>query len=306
MALPDADTLRTSPSFVYPVRSLLNGTIQPARDTPVDTDTVSRSPCPDNDADGVQNGTVRRRSLSHSSGSSPNTDSSLRPKRSRRRRGRKSVTNPNFRHYPNEDDLSPVQRTFTSNPLSLSHLSPDLFAIFSHSSSAANVASAPPTDSPTHPPNEDLVEQPPVDDEILPPAEDVALLPWNPSEYGLVHLPPLPPSGPSSHASTSLISPSENASQRSPSVSNSLPESSRIEEERGGSDAQGSSQSSLSNGMSDSVSGSDASDASRFVTVRFQHIEDANGNHVVTGREGKLSRCEDEVLCINSRSGQGG
>lgn len=32
-----------------------------------------------------------------------------------------------------------------------------------------------------------------------------------------------------------------------------------------------------------------------FTTVRFQHAQDENGNHVIIGREGKLDRCEDEV-----------
>jgi hypothetical protein len=31
------------------------------------------------------------------------------------------------------------------------------------------------------------------------------------------------------------------------------------------------------------------------VTFRFEHREDDDGHHVVVGREGKLSRCEDEV-----------
>lgn len=41
------------------------------------------------------------------------------------------------------------------------------------------------------------------------------------------------------------------------------------------------------------------------VTFRFEHREDGDGHHVVVGREGKLSRCEDEVrtptLCILCR-----
>lgn len=31
------------------------------------------------------------------------------------------------------------------------------------------------------------------------------------------------------------------------------------------------------------------------MTFRFEHKEDEDGHHVVTGREGKLTRCEDEV-----------
>jgi hypothetical protein len=58
----------------------------------------------------------------------------------------------------------------------------------------------------------------------------------------------------------------------------------------------------LSNGISgsgsESASGSDASDASQFLTVRFQHVQDEHGNHVIVGREGKLARCEDEVRLL--------
>ncbi|KAJ7134353.1 hypothetical protein C8R44DRAFT_610147 [Mycena epipterygia] len=51
-----------------------------------------------------------------------------------------------------------------------------------------------------------------------------------------------------------------------------------------------------SESASASASGSDASDASQFLTVRFQHLQDEHGHHVIVGREGKLSRCEDEPI----------
>jgi len=44
----------------------------------------------------------------------------------------------------------------------------------------------------------------------------------------------------------------------------------------------------------DSSGGRNAGEESH-VTFRFEHREDGNGHHVVIGREGKLSRCEDEV-----------
>lgn len=37
------------------------------------------------------------------------------------------------------------------------------------------------------------------------------------------------------------------------------------------------------------------SSSSELVTFRFEHVEDENGFHVITGREGTLTRCEDEV-----------
>ena len=31
------------------------------------------------------------------------------------------------------------------------------------------------------------------------------------------------------------------------------------------------------------------------MTLRYQHVEDENGHHVIVGREGKITRCEEEV-----------
>ena len=47
-------------------------------------------------------------------------------------------------------------------------------------------------------------------------------------------------------------------------------------------------------GRSGSTSGY-PSNEDPLVTFRFEHLEDCDGHHVVIGREGKLSRCEDEV-----------
>ncbi|KAF8208675.1 hypothetical protein K438DRAFT_1573576 [Mycena galopus ATCC 62051] len=55
----------------------------------------------------------------------------------------------------------------------------------------------------------------------------------------------------------------------------------------------------MSNGVSgstESQSGSEASDASQLFTVRFQHVTNEDGHHLIVGREGKLSRCEDEPI----------
>ncbi|KAJ7645612.1 phytochrome-like protein [Mycena polygramma] len=41
---------------------------------------------------------------------------------------------------------------------------------------------------------------------------------------------------------------------------------------------------------------SEASDIAGLMTVRFQHVTDEHGHHVIVGREGKLSRCEDEPI----------
>ena len=34
------------------------------------------------------------------------------------------------------------------------------------------------------------------------------------------------------------------------------------------------------------------------MTFRFEHIRDEHGFHVVTGREGTLTKCEDEVCSV--------
>lgn len=49
-----------------------------------------------------------------------------------------------------------------------------------------------------------------------------------------------------------------------------------------------------------SLSDPSASTSSRelLTTVRFQHIQDEHGNHVVVGREGLLARCEDEPIRV--------
>ncbi|KAH7336765.1 hypothetical protein B0J17DRAFT_718687 [Rhizoctonia solani] len=50
---------------------------------------------------------------------------------------------------------------------------------------------------------------------------------------------------------------------------------------------------------SQAVSTSGTSDESQeLVTVRFQHVQDEDGHHVVVGREGRLTRCEDEPIRV--------
>ncbi|KEP47962.1 putative phytochrome-like histidine kinase [Rhizoctonia solani 123E] len=39
-------------------------------------------------------------------------------------------------------------------------------------------------------------------------------------------------------------------------------------------------------------------ESQELVTVRFQHVEDEDGHHVVVGREGRLTRCEDEPIRV--------
>ncbi|KAF5362908.1 hypothetical protein D9758_007118 [Tetrapyrgos nigripes] len=110
-------------------------------------------------------------------------------------------------------------------------------------------------------------------------------LPWNPSELGLVHLPSaLSSNGSGSHSSSSTadfeqVSDHESDDDASENSNYFTPEELL-------SDSSGKKAQSLS------VSEVDVS----FVTVRFEHVQDENGHHVLTGREGKLERCEDEPI----------
>ena len=128
------------------------------------------------------------------------------------------------------------------------------------------------------------------------------------SHSGIVHLPPVS---------------SRSASERGSSVSGGSLISSRKPRDNvqspfsgSGSDPWGRSdrgKSSAGEGNQSGLSGTDSagdaarqtpsstnmSSSSELVTFRFEHVLDENGFHVLTGREGVLTKCEDEV-CIHS------
>ncbi|KAF5382705.1 hypothetical protein D9615_002815 [Tricholomella constricta] len=116
-------------------------------------------------------------------------------------------------------------------------------------------------------------------------------LPFNPSEYGLVHLPPLivPPS-PEENVVENMITkvpdkyPSAPAIDREPSVHSSL-------------NVPGSDQSSTASGSSSEYFSGSSTTSEPHINFRFEHAQDENGNHVIVGREGILQRCEDEPIC---------
>ena len=43
------------------------------------------------------------------------------------------------------------------------------------------------------------------------------------------------------------------------------------------------------------LSGAGSGSEGPHVTFRYQHIQDDDGHHLIVGREGKLTQCEDEV-----------
>ncbi|KAJ7718110.1 hypothetical protein DFH07DRAFT_860520 [Mycena maculata] len=289
-------------SYVYPVRSLLSGTIRRAPNTDLDDNTLdiqsrpSASNLPKHSSESGQNllSLGRRRTVSDSSATPPVTGAQSSPKKSRRRRHRSSVVSPNFRHFPAENSVPNLPRTFTAMSPSKIDIPPDLLAVFSPSPSVADVASpAPETRPPRDPPFEPRARptQVPVSDDPLPPEEVPDTTPWNLSQYGLVHLPPLPSTPTRSHEGPS----SNQSGVSSPRVA-SIADDAQRSESALSSGASGYGTGSASEAASGSVSGSEASDLSALLTVRFQHVQDKDGHHVIVGREGKLARCEDEPI----------
>ncbi|RDB17975.1 Cyanobacterial phytochrome B [Hypsizygus marmoreus] len=116
-------------------------------------------------------------------------------------------------------------------------------------------------------------------------------LPFNPSEYGLVHLPPLTISPISASIQTPAPSHEENIRQDDPGTSLGPEEHTPL--------YLGPLNPLVQVGSpSDSISTSRSSHtaADPQVAFRYEHAEDEHGNHVVLGREGKLAQCEDEPI----------
>jgi hypothetical protein len=133
-------------------------------------------------------------------------------------------------------------------------------------------------------------------------------LPFNPSEYGIVHLPPRNSStdrlsqsssrrSRDEHYSTAPSSQKSKRSELSSGISSLSPSPySRSMSGSGSRDFSPTRPSSLSK----SVSGIEMTNKEPLMTARYQHEEDENGNHLVIGREGTLMRCEDEVFIFVS------
>ncbi|EIW81252.1 hypothetical protein CONPUDRAFT_104552 [Coniophora puteana RWD-64-598 SS2] len=121
---------------------------------------------------------------------------------------------------------------------------------------------------------------------------------FNSSELGYVHLPPLP-SSPAQAPSDRETSSGSSAitswvQQQSQPGGYFQGRAERIDDgnaiTRSSSVPPSSSLSSVAHGSSRMY------DEERLITSRYHHVEDENGHHVVTGREGKLTRCEDEPI----------
>jgi hypothetical protein len=133
-------------------------------------------------------------------------------------------------------------------------------------------------------------------------------LPFNPSEYGIVHLPPR-------NSSTDRLSQSSSRRSRDGrySTAPSSQKSSECSElnsrirslspspynhSMSGSGSREFSPRSHPPSLSQLASDIGMTNEERLMTVRYQHEEDENGNHLVIGREGKVMRCEDEVFAF--------
>ncbi|KAH9924618.1 uncharacterized protein BXZ73DRAFT_79180 [Epithele typhae] len=175
------------------------------------------------------------------------------------------------------------------NPRHPPHLSEVVAEAFTESSSPADmILGAPDTAGPTSP-------------GPLPSSVDEQT-PSNFSQSGIVHLLPVGErsrspdnSRPTSPART--FSPNSRSGSRPYSANNKWSPSASQGQESGHSDDPSRSS---SNGPSSSHSDSQASDSSalheEYVAPRYQHVEDENGHHLIIGREGQLSRCEDEPI----------
>ncbi|KAI0775514.1 hypothetical protein BD413DRAFT_470488 [Trametes elegans] len=154
------------------------------------------------------------------------------------------------------------------------------------------------------------------DDSILPsqaspvePAVDrTASSPSNFSQTGIVHLAPIDDAsesransaGPSSGRRTRRTSPLESSSGNGSSDPPRHPVSSTYSDSdslglSADVSSSGTRSSALGSGSASVLSGSSGSSGPH-MTMRYQHVEDDNGHHLIVGREGKLTKCEDEPI----------
>lgn len=311
-------------SFVYPIKSLLTGKIQPsishqrsspdpsrAANLPIHGESPTKSGGSQlKDGQYPVHGEEGRNTVSSSPLQSSMTSS--RPQRPiqslshSQPPGRQISTSPNFRHFPAEQHTSDRSRSFSA--LISGPASPPLSSIATIVVGSGGVTSdslSPSSSSRDNPPpshststNASEVSSPQL--EFVNPD-----LLFNPSEYGIVHLAPVPAS-PSS--TVNKLSPSDLGHSLGGSAKSSYKCKSSSDRPRHPSRTAGpsslfseslnsTSSSSFSRPVSESQPKSfdSACSAEPPITFRFQHAEDEYGNHVVIGREGKLERCEDEV-----------
>ncbi|KAG6844516.1 hypothetical protein H0H87_006277 [Tephrocybe sp. NHM501043] len=305
--------MSSSTAYIYPIKSLLSGLIQPAAEDQVAPSIQAsdsaphlsnrkyppETVCPPLPSSGSQssndwNGSIRssrsdrdpdregkqtslRGSAVHhkSMSVSPGISPSTSPERLRSSRSCRSRRSysPNFSHYP-------------------AGSSPELPRSFSSHSMNAFISPFNPS-QPLHRPGAGHDRQSEANNRSRPgstegwQASPSKNMPLNPTEF--VHLLPLsrPPSAPERNddnlfATAVPLEPESAPMSREESVEPS------ISAERSHSS---------SNSEFFSSRSSVTSETEQHVSFRFEHMEDENGNHVIVGREGMLQKCEDEPIC---------
>lgn len=233
----------------------------------------------------------------------------------RNRTKRHSDEIPNFSHFPAAGEDLSSERSFSRFTSSSRAGSPSGSSIASSSIPEEDQPQLPQEYNARHPPALPIVAQQAftsMSDSLLPgnnPPNQSSTSHWNPSELGIVHLPSIPSSSlrssrrGSERSSSSKLHQSNKGSQSSDSSgSSNLSKYHTPEEMSSGDDSKNHSVSRDSGQSSSSNSLASNDPEVPLVSVRFQHTQDEHGNHIVTGREGQLTRCEDEVCTPSEES----
>ncbi|KAL0578951.1 hypothetical protein V5O48_003043 [Marasmius crinis-equi] len=333
---PSSPTESSSSSFVYPIKSLLSGIQPHRRSPGPNATSSSQTPelkrsstlglsSPDTKDAGISPASFPGHQVSRSMSSA--SQFQVRARRSRSvatfasdecsvddppssttsRKSSDSKSAPNFRHFPAGDDLPTSPRSFAqsgsnSSPASTvaspgeksesALFSPELFQVDISAPQSPDEYSY---DS-RHPPPLPLIAGEAFS------STSISLLPRSdpsppydrPWELGIVHLPTISSSRASSvnsnpKSSTRSQNSSGHYSNASSGISNYY-----TPEENANSDGLEALDQLQRSSSPDSTSS--ISSAPPLATVRFRHHQDENGNHVVTGREGELTACEDEPI----------
>ncbi|KIY71736.1 hypothetical protein CYLTODRAFT_450579 [Cylindrobasidium torrendii FP15055 ss-10] len=319
---PSAANEHQQTSYVYPVKSLLTGLQQPTHRSSQSASSASASPSSPEFtrwiADGVERANTGSARDSELPPSPPLPHSRVQRSQSiaeaiprskkhhtKGSRAQKSSSNiensPNYRHFPGEGESPNPSRSFARHPSKSSPSSRQ-----QSPSRGANLSplSAPEDDlpdfDPRHPAALPLVSQGAFEatsETALVPEYFKPSEPFNPSALGIVHLGPL--TAPSSNAASSRHSGSERSRYYTPgssvagkgSADGSMPSSEAPTSHESSADA------GSNTGPASIVNSSGSGQAAEeLVTVRFQAVQEENGYHVVLGREGTLTRCEDEPI----------
>ena len=330
---PDSEELlQPSSSYVYPVKSLLTG-IQPAPPTQSRSSIPRRNSNQAGDFAALQDllthqlAGARKKSmaaLDRASPMPPRSHSTLYPYPSRtavagpsdmsQEHPRKASDPFSPRVGPVDDQsslpisfseaaLSPTSTQASTSRSSSPFAPPELD--LSNPSDSPSDTSPPPPQSPGEKPLTTSQSKPLLDlmneRSCASPAHSVNSHVSHISQSGIVHLPPLSSASGSSRAgSRGSGSHTHSSSRKYFTSTNSNASSQKMQQVPEAQDEQSKADdgSSRSNSDMESVQSNmegESEAPGHFVTTRYRHETDENGNHVVIGREDDIRRCEDEV-----------